>query len=331
MASRYCTLLHLALGVLVAAMWGCASEPPRQAGSDFKVTLLGTSSPVPREDRFGASTLVEAGDQKLLFDAGRGATIRLQQLEVPIGRIDVLFITHYHSDHTVGIPDIWLTGWLSGPFGRRGTPFHVIGPAGAKGLMSNLEKAYALDIKIRLEDEKLPAAGVAIRVDEFDKDGLVYEKNGVRVLAFTVNHGAAIKPAVGYRIEYNGHSVVISGDTRYDPNVIEHGNGADVLIHEVASARPELLAKSAPARRIIEHHTTPREAGLVFAQARPKLAVYSHISLQGRDGIPEPTLDDVVAETRQTYDGPLVLGEDLMSFAIGDAVTVRPYRRKRQQ
>jgi ribonuclease Z len=321
----------VALACLLVAMGGCASAPASEAASDFTVTLLGTSSPVPREDRFGASTLVEAGDQKLLFDAGRGTTIRLGQLDVPIGKIDALFITHYHSDHTVGIPDIWLTGWLSGPFGRRTTPFHVIGPAGAKTLMANLERAYALDIRIRLEDEKLPEAGIATRVEEFEKDGLVYDRNGVKVHAFAVDHGPAIKPAVGYRIEYKGHSVVISGDTRYDPNVIKYGKGADVLIHEVASARPELLAKSAPARRIIEHHTTPREAGMVFAQARPKLAVYSHISLQGRDGIPEPTLDDLVGETRQTYDGPLIVGEDLMSFVIGEAVTVRPYRRVRHQ
>src|SRR5262245_27420022 len=127
---------------------------PRHAESDFKVTLLGTASPGPRPDRFGASTLVEAGDQKLLFDAGRGVPIRLRQLKILLGRVNVLFLTHYHSDHTSGIPDVWLTGWLNTPYGRRTTPFHVIGPVGAKTLMSHLEKAYALDIKIRLEDEK---------------------------------------------------------------------------------------------------------------------------------------------------------------------------------
>ena len=81
--------------------------------SDFRVTLLGTGVPIPSPERFGPSTLIEAGDQKLLIDAGRGATIRLYQLNVPIGRIDALLLTHYHSDHTCGIPDLWLTGWLS--------------------------------------------------------------------------------------------------------------------------------------------------------------------------------------------------------------------------
>jgi ribonuclease Z len=298
-----------------------------QGQSDFRVTLLGTASPAPRPDRFGPSTLVEAGDQKLLVDAGRGVPIRLRQIGVPLGKIDVLFITHYHSDHVSGIPDVWLTGWLAPPFGRRAAPFHVIGPTGAKALMSNLERAYALDVKIRLEDEKLPPQGVATTVEEFDKDGVVYEKNGVKVIAFAVEHGAAIKPAVGYRVEYKGRSVTLSGDTRYDENLVKHATGTDLLIHEVGSAKPELLAASVPVQRIIAHHTTPREAGQVFARTHPKLAVYSHIVLQSSEKIAEPTLEEVVAETRQTYEGPLVVGEDLMAFEIGDTVSVRPYRK----
>ena len=307
---------------LIGLMGGTACN----AESDFKVTLLGTASPAPRADRFGPSTLVEVGDQKLLFDAGRGVPIRLRQLSVPLGKVDVLFVTHYHSDHTSGIPDVWLTGWLSATYGRRSTPFHVIGPVGAKALMSSLEKAYALDIKIRVEDEKLPLAGISTVVDEFGKDGVVYEKNGVKVIAFAVEHGAAIKPAVGYRIEYKNRSVTISGDTRYDENVIKYGTGTDLLIHEVGSARPELLASSVPVQRIIAHHTTPREAGLVFSRVKPKMAAYTHIVLLSNEKFPEPTLDEVVAETRQTYSGPLVVGEDLMSFEIGDTVVVQRHK-----
>src|SRR4029077_21167445 len=144
---------------------------------DFRVTLLGTGTPIPSPGRFGPSTLVEAGDQKLLIDAGRGATIRLYQLKVPIGRIDSLLLTHYHSDHTCGIPDVWLTGWLHSHFGTRTRPFRVIGPVGAKNLMSNLERAYAADIEIRIADEKLPPEGIAVDVEEFSSDGAVYAKN----------------------------------------------------------------------------------------------------------------------------------------------------------
>jgi ribonuclease Z len=296
-----------------------------QAESDFKVTLLGTGTPIPYPDRSGPSTLVEAGNQKLLFDAGRGVPVRLKQINVPLGKIDALFLTHYHSDHTAGIPDLWLSGWLPGSWARRNVPFRVVGPVGAKSLMANLEKAYALDINIRLEDEKLPPEGIATAVEEFEQDGVVYDKDGVKVIAFTVDHGAAIKPAVGYRIEYRGRSVVISGDTRYDQNVIKYGTGADVLIHEVCIVRPELLSNIF-IQRIIAHHTSPREAGQVFSLAKPKLAAYTHLVFLASDKVPAASVDDIVVGTRETYGGPLEVGEDLMSFEIGDTITVRRYK-----
>jgi len=288
----------------------------------FRVTLLGTGTPIPSPERFGPSTLVEAGDQTFLIDAGRGAVIRLHQLGIPIGRIDVQLLTHYHSDHTSGIPDVWLTGWLTSHFGTRTRPYRVIGPTGARVLMENLERAYAHDIAIRLADEKLPPAGIAIDVTEFDRDGVVYAKDGVTVIAFEVDHGDVIKPCYGYRFEYGGRIAVFSSDTRYNENVIARGAGADLLVHEVASARPELMAEDY-VQRIIGHHTTPREAGRVFAQTKPKLAAYTHIVRVSSNQIPPPTIADMVAETRETYDGPLVVGEDLMAFEIGETVTVQ--------
>jgi ribonuclease Z len=294
--------------------------------SNFRVTLLGTGTPIPSPDRFGPCTLVEAGDQKFLIDAGRGATIRLSQLKIPIGRIDVQFLTHYHSDHTSGVPDVWLTGWLQSYFGTRKTPYRVIGPTGARELIENLERAYALDIKIRVADEKLPVSGIATDVTEFDDDGVVYEKDGVKVIGFEVDHGDVIKPCYGYRFEHGGRVAVFSSDTRYNQNVIKYGAGADLLVHEVASVRPELITE-AYVQRIIGHHTTPRDAGHVFSQTRPKLAAYTHIVLLGSEHIPPPTIDDVIAETRQIYSGPLVAGEDLMTFDIGEMVTVRRFNR----
>ncbi|MDA9510793.1 ribonuclease Z [Bradyrhizobium sp. CCBAU 11386] len=290
--------------------------------STFRVTLLGTGVPIPRPDRFGPATLVEAGDQTILIDAGRGATIRLFELDVPIGRIDALLLTHFHSDHTVGIPDLWLTGWLGSYFAARRKPFHVIGPAGTSELMHHLEAAYARDVDIRVEDEKLGREHAAITTEEFVRDGVVYERGGLRVIAFTVDHGDAIKPAYGYRIEYDGRSAVLSGDTRYNENVIKFGAGADLLIHEVAMARPE-LAGDPHIRRILDHHTTPREAGLVFARAKPKLAAYTHLVMLAGEDIAPPSIQQLIAQTRESYAGPIEVGEDLMSFEIGATVTVR--------
>jgi len=289
--------------------------------SRFRVTLLGTGVPIPNPERFGPSTLIEAGDQTILIDAGRGATIRLSQIGVPIGRLNALFLTHFHSDHTVGIPDLWLTGWLNSHFGSRRNPFHVIGPTGTQAMMRHLEAAYARDIDIRVEDEKLVRDYASITVHEFEHDGTVYEAGGLRVIAFVVDHGDAIKPAYGFRIEYEGRVAVISGDTRYNENVVSYGCGADLLIHEVAIAPPELLFE-ARVQRIIAHHTSPREAGLVFARAKPKLAAFTHLVMLGSERIPAPSIESLIAQTRETYCGPLAVGEDLTSFDIGEAVVM---------
>jgi ribonuclease Z len=300
---------------------GATVSTQTKADSDFKVTLLGTGTPIPDLDRFGPSTLVEAGNQKLLFDAGRGATIRLRQINVSMvgimSKIDALFLTHYHSDHTLGIPDLWLTGWLAN---SRKEPFRLIGPVGAK---SPTWKALTLSTsKSGWRTKSCRRRASQRSWKNSRRTAVVYERDGVKVIAFTVDHGAAIKPAVGYRIEYKGHAVVISGDTRYNQNVIKYGTGVDLLIHEVCVVRPELLSNPYM-QRVVDHHTSPREAGQASSLAKPKLAVYSHLVFLASDKVPRATIDDIVAGTRETYDGPLEVGVDLMSFEIGDTVTVR--------
>src|SRR5258708_27493315 len=128
-----------------------AADPARSAEpsvTDFRVVLLGTGTPNPRPDRFGPSTLVEAGSERLVFDCGRSCTTRLWQLRIPLGSVK-LFLTHLHSDHTVGIPDLWLTGILPVPFGGRTSPFRVWGPEGTVAMMVNMEKAFDADIRVR--------------------------------------------------------------------------------------------------------------------------------------------------------------------------------------
>jgi ribonuclease Z len=151
----------------------------------------------------------------------------------------------------------------------------------------------------------------------------------VKVIAFEVDHGDVIKPCYGYRFEYGGRAAVFSSDTRYNRNVVRYGAGADVLVHEVAMARPELM-KEAYIRRILDHHTSPYDCGRVFAETMPKLAAFTHIVQLASAEVPPPTRDDIIAETRRTYGGPLEIGEDLMSFAITDAVAVeRRHLQKR--
>jgi len=151
-----CMPLVIALGLLSDATpapgqqaMQLSAQTPAASSTDFKITLLGTSTPNPRADRFGPSTLVEAGAEKLVFDCGRACTIRLWQLKIPLGTVK-LFITHLHSDHIVGIPDLWLTGWLPQPYGTRKDAFRVWGPKGTEEMMSNLQKAYQEDLRIRL-------------------------------------------------------------------------------------------------------------------------------------------------------------------------------------
>ena len=292
------------------------------AAQGLRITLLGTGTPAPRPDRFGPATLVEAGTKKLLFDAGRGASIRMWQLGIPLSELDAVFVTHFHHDHISGLADLWLTGWLPPQFGQRSHALRVIGPTGTKQVTQGLLDAYALDIDIRVADEGLPRAGAAFDVMEFSSSSLVYDQDDVRVTAFTVNHGEFIKPAFGYRVDFADRSVLISGDTKFDENVIEAGSGVDVVIHEVVLADERLFEKYPALIAVKDHHTTPEEAGIVFREIRPKLAVYTHLVNLSAPDIPELQLVDLVEQTRRTYSGPLVVGHDLMTIEVAENVVV---------
>ena len=310
---------------------GCGSTaqaqpaPPPAAPDEFRVTLLGTGSPAPVMRRFGPGVLVEAGGKKLLIDCGRGTTQRLLQAGLRLGQVDALFITHLHSDHVVGIPDLWLTGWLEASYAQRKGPFRVYGPAGAQELMQGLAKAYDWDIRARIADQNLAPENLRAEVTEF-KTGVVYEQAGVKVTAFEVDHGDLLKPAVGFRIDYAGRSVTISGDTKFSENLIKHATGTDVLIHQVAAAREELL-KNPVFQVILAHHTQPEQAGVIFSRTKPKLAVFYHFVLLGAPGVPAVSEKEVFEMARKTYDGPMLIGEDLMAFRLDrDAVVPLPAR-----
>ncbi len=279
----------------------------------FRVTLLGTGAPPPVINRFGPSTLVEVGDEKFIFDAGRGALQRLYQLKLPFGDITGMFLTHHHSDHLVGFTDLWLTGWIGRPWGKRTVPLKVWGPVGTHQMAEHLPLAFATDIRVR--SHAYPADGIKLESTEI-AEGVVFDAGGVRITAFEVDHGGEHLDALGYRIDFRGRSVVLSGDTTFNENLIRHSQGVDLLVHEVTHGMGAGIER-ANLERIRRNHTVPEDAGKVFARTRPKLAVYTHLLLFG-----EATAAGLIPATRPNYDGPLVVGEDLMQFEIGDEVRV---------
>jgi ribonuclease Z len=280
----------------------------------LRVIILGSGfGPRVNLQRSGASILVETsmGD-KFLFDCGRGFAERLTESGISMGAIEKLFLTHLHSDHILSVPDLLLEGWFEG----RKTPLQVWGPSGTKSMMEYIGKSFEFDIKVRSDfDDRLNKDAIHSSTTDI-KEGVVYEKNGATVTAFLVDHGP-VKPAFGYRLDYVGHSVVLSGDTRFSENLIKHSQGVDLLIHEVAavfSPDPKESERDRAQREKItrELHTTPEQTADVFNRTKPRLAVYSH------GGGPAE-----VAVARKTYAGPLEIGEDLMTIEIGDRIEVK--------
>jgi ribonuclease Z len=290
---------------------------PSSDVSTLRITVLGSGAGPPVNlQRYGASILVEASSETLLFDCGRGVAFRLAELGIRYGDVDKVFLTHLHSDHIISLPDLLLTGWSGG---MRTTPFRVWGPQGTKHMMDKLQEAFVFDIHVRRDvAEKFSKQGITV-VSTDIKEGVIYERAGVRVTSFLVDHGP-VKPALGYRVDYGGRSVVMSGDTRFSENLIKFSRGVDVLIHEVLhTTRSALLSAGLTpeqATSVLDHHTSAELTAEVFNRVKPRLAVYAH---GGSDAI--------VAEARKTYSGPLEIGEDLMTIEVGDKIEVRKRER----
>lgn len=277
---------------------------------EMHVTLLGTGTPGPYTDRAGPATLIQAGEQTLLIDAGRNVVVQLWQKRIPMREIDAVFLTHFHHDHINGLADLWLTGWLGTDYGSRSIPLLLIGPQGTQNVASGLEMAYSRNNEIRILDENLSGDAASFTVQEFTTSGLIYEKEGVTVRNFEVNHGELITPAVGYRVDYAGLSVLISGDTTYDERLASAAEGVDLLVHEVMAWDDVAMRTVSAAVQIAAHHTSPEEAGRIFQMAAPKLAAYSHLVIRG------VTDEEIMERTRTTYNGPLAVGKDMMHFVI---------------
>jgi ribonuclease Z len=315
------TLLLLAVGR------GGSQETVSPSGdATIRVILLGTAGgPTFDPQRLGISTLVEAGSERLLFDAGRSLTTGMARMAINPADVTKVFLTHLHSDHIISLPELYLFPWASQ--GRK-VALEVWGPTGTRAMFRHLQDAFAFDIHIRRDvDEKFPAEGIRVLATDI-REGAVYESNGVKVTAFLVDH-SPVTPAFGYRIDYRGRSVAISGDTKPSDNLVKFTSGVDLLVHDVARSKQdpaligppdELLPNSrqtrGQAKIIAEHHTDGTEAGKVFQRVKPKLAVFSHF------GAPNPAILTLV---RQNYAGPVEFGADLMTIEVGNTVKVRRF------
>lgn len=297
-------------------------EPLQEKLDDFKVIFLGTGTPVSGPKQFGASILVEVGGRSYVFDCGRGCGIRLQQVYgvSRFHRADTLFFTHLHSDHTVGTPEMYLNGWTQG----RAKPFRVFGPTRTKEMMQHMRLAFAPDIDIRrIEEfalatpERMPGAEV---VAHDIVEGKVLEEGGVTITAFLVDH-QHVKPAYGFRVDYQGRSVVISGDTAYSENLIKYAQGADLLIHEVMSpalirALHRRFSQQDQVNFIVGIHTTVPDVVRVFNKVKPKLAVYYHTNNS------KETSQELLDETAKGYKGRVAVSHDMMQININREVVI---------
>lgn len=297
----------------------------------MKLTFLGTGAPRPSTERYGPSIYVEAGDHKILVDAGPGMRERLFEAGGfdAISGVDHVLVTHLHFDHTVSISSAWLSGWL---FGRR-VPLRIQGPVGIKSMMDNIKYAYQWDVDYRIM-VGVPKEGTELIVDEVS-DGVIFNQGGLKITAFQVEHmpinietGALLGlrgETLGFRIDYKGHSVLFSGDTRSTEKseINKVGEGVDLLIHEVQVPSPGATPEANLANVSLSVHSTPKQVGNVFAKTKPKMAVYSHIIPPGT------TATELEVATKPYYDGPLTVAHDMMEIIMtGDDIIIGERERQ---
>ena len=270
--------------------------------------VLGTGMPRPDPQHAGPSTAITAGDAWFLVDSGRGVTMRVAATPLKYEKMRAVFITHLHSDHTAGLPDLFVSSWM---FGRKTTPLQLYGPAGIKKLAAGMLQFFDYDIHIRRDlVEHLPAAGATIRTHVV-REGVVYDDGEVRVTAFDVEH-PPVKPAYGYRFDSAGSSIVITGDMRPNPNLVRYAKGADILVSE--AYLPEWLDKvDTPevAARLKAYHTTPEQAGEMATAAGVKTLVLTHL-------VPPGAEETFRQRAQTTFKGRVVVGRDLMTVSTSE-------------
>ena len=294
----------LLLSACIGAQTPLRGQQSSPGGHDSTVVvLLGTGNPRPEPDASGPATAVVVGARVFLVDAGPGVERRLAAAHLPIDGVTALFITHLHSDHTLGLPDLIFTSWVMG----RTQPLPAYGPHGLQKMTDHLVAAWAEDIEVRTNGlEKRTPGGYRVDVHVI-RPGTVYDSGGVRVTAFLVEHGTW-REAYGYRIDAPGRSVVVSGDTKPSENLVRAAAGADVLVHEVypePRTVPNPTESATWPTYMRDFHTSDVELGHLAARIRPKLLILTHIIRRGA------TDEQLLANVRKSFSGSAVVGHDL--------------------
>jgi ribonuclease BN (tRNA processing enzyme) len=297
--------------LLIAGLTSMASSsfPAERA----KVVLLGSGTPIPDPSSSGPAVAVVVNGQAYLFDAGAGVVRRAEAAAEKFGiaaldatRLTRLFITHLHSDHTLGYPDVILTPWVVG----RRLPLEVYGPKGLAEMTDHLTEAYAADIKVRTEGfEGLSRSAVTVNVHEIEQAGPIYRDRNISVTAIAVPHGSWPQ-AFGYAIDADGRRIVISGDTAPSEEIEKACHGCDVLVHEVYSAeRFNVVFGPVRGQYHTTFHTSTKALAELATRAKPKLLVMYHQLYFGpRNEV------DLEKEVRRGYSGAVVNGRDLTVY-----------------
>ncbi len=282
------------------------------------VVTVGTASPVPGE-RAQTGTAVFVNDHFFMFDAGAGVVQKIETFGLPWKKLDGIFITHYHSDHVMDLPNMISRSWQRG----RVIDLNVYGPQGLSVLMASVDDFLAVDKVYRVAHhghdimDTTYADGI---VNEFNlTEGahqLIYDQDGIKITAFDVTH-EPIEPAVGYKIEYNGKKVIISGDTKKNALLTEMAQNADLLVHEVMIMEFQQMLSEASEEAgmdrnahiltdIQDYHTSPAEVAEIAQTANVKKLVLNHLApVPSNRILKKMYLDDMKA-----YKGPIHLADD---------------------
>ncbi len=291
--------------------------------------LAGTAGPFPDVKRAGPCIVVLAGDHLYVVDAGQGAPRNIALMGFQMGKVDAVLLTHFHSDHIADLGEIMMQRWVGGSNEK---PLDIIGPPGVETIVAGFNQAYKLDDDYRVAhhgSETVPPSGAGGMARPFslssveDASVVVIDDGGLKVTAFKVNH-APVSPAVGYRFDYKGRSLVISGDTLPCESLTKQARGVDILfqsalqpatvklIHDQAglSSMPSIGKITAD---IPSYHSSPEDAAKTASGAGVKQLVLYHIT----PPIPNPLLNNMyLGDAGKYYKGPITIGEDGMLFSL---------------